>query len=169
MIAAVLFELLNSSFRIGLSRDQAGLPTQGAKVEPCVHGMCARKSWRRGQGGSSYRIVSIVRKIVRIFKSPFVKKLVENVRRWFNSIDASFPPLKTVTLIKVCCAEWNLRLGEFFRVSNNLRRFLLFLEYRINCSTNNKNYRNISDSYICEVSYSILWIDLKISSTCYFF
>lgn len=126
MIAAVLFELLNSSFRIGLSRDQAGLPTQGAKVEPCVHGMCARKSWRRGQGGSSYRIVSIVRKIVRIFKSPLVKKLVENVRRRFNSIDASFPPLKTVTLIKVCCAEWNLRLSEFFRVSNNLRRFLLF-------------------------------------------
>lgn len=161
MIAAVLFELLNSSFRIGLSRDQAGLPTQGAKVEPRVHVMCARKSWRRGQGGSSYRIVSIVRKIVRIFKSPLVKKLVENVRRRFNSIDASFPPLKTVTLIKVCCAKWNLRLGEFFRVSNNLRRFLLLLEYRINCSTNNKNYRNISDSYICE------WT-LKISSTCYF-
>lgn len=109
------------------------------------------------------RIVSyrIVRKIVRIFKSPLVKKLVENVRRWFNSIDASFPPLKTVTLIKVCCAEWNLRLSEFFRVSNNLRRFLLLLEYRINCSTNNKNYRNISDSYICE------WT-LKISWTCYF-
>lgn len=84
MIAAVLFELLNSSFRVGLSRDdQAGCLRKGQKLSRVF---TARKSWRRGQGGSSYRIVSIVHKIVRIFKSPLVKKLVESARRRFNSI-----------------------------------------------------------------------------------
>lgn len=82
MIAAVLFELLNSSFRVGLSRDDQA----GCKGQKLSRVFTARKSWRRGQGGSSYRIVSIVHKIVRIFKSPLVKKLAESARRRFNSI-----------------------------------------------------------------------------------